>query len=261
MIRKIVVMGKNYVYSYRIERDLAFKSMNSRIEKIRESEKLSHTKIYSDEELYNTDSWLRKPIKTVREIVELFSAHESFRALDLGCGVGRNSIYVAECFKGKECLVDCVDLLDIAIEKLEDNSKAHGVSGSIHGIVNTIEEFEIAKDEYDLVMTVSGLEHVECDERFLCALGSIRGGVKENGVVCLVINSEVSECDSVTKEPLEAQFEVNLSADKVLAYVDEVFRGWKVIKRTVSRQEYDVPRETAVSRLSRKVVTFVAMRV
>ena len=86
--------------------------MESRIEKIRESEKLSHTKIYTDEELYYTDSWLKKPIKTVREIMELFSGYESFRALDLGCGVGRNSIYVAECFMGKKCLVDCVDLLD-----------------------------------------------------------------------------------------------------------------------------------------------------
>lgn len=234
--------------------------MKSRIEKIRESEKLSHTKIYTDEELYRTDSWLKKPIKTVREIMELFFGYESFRALDLGCGVGRNSIYVAECFKGKECLVVCVDILDIAIEKLKDNSKAHGVSESINGIAGTIEDFEIVKGEYDLIMAVSDLEHVESEERFLCALGLIRDGVKENGVVCLVINSGVSECDSVTKEPLEAQFEVNLSADKVLAYVDEVFRGWKVIKRTVSCQEYDVPRETAVSRLSTKVVTLVAKR-
>lgn len=47
--------------------------MTPRIKTIRESEKLSHTKIYTDEELYHTDSWLKKPIKTVREIMELFS--------------------------------------------------------------------------------------------------------------------------------------------------------------------------------------------
>ena len=144
--------------------------MNSRIEKIRESEKLSHTKIYTDEELYHTDSWLKKPIKNVREIMELFSGYEAFRALDLGCGVGRNSIYVAECFKGKECQVDCVDLLDIAIEKLKENAKAHGVSESINGIAGTIEDFEIATGEYNLIMAVSALEHVESEERFLCTL-------------------------------------------------------------------------------------------
>ena len=200
-----------------MKNDAVSKSMEFRIEKIRESEKLSHTKIYTDEELYHTDSWLKKPIKTVREIMELFSGYVSFRALDLGCGVGRNSIYVADCFNGKKCLVDCVDLLDIAIKKLRDNAKEHGVSESINGIVSTIEDFEIVEDEYDLVMAVSALEHVESEERFLCTLTSIRDGVKENGAVCLAINSEVSECDSVTKEPLEAQFEVNLSADKVLA--------------------------------------------
>ena len=80
--------------------------------------------------------------------------------LDFGCGVGRNSIYVAECFKGKNCLVDCVDLLNIAIEKLKENAKAHGVLESINGVVGTIEDFEIAKGEYDLIMAVSALEHV-----------------------------------------------------------------------------------------------------
>ena len=234
--------------------------MEPRIKKIRESERVSHTRIYSDEELYNTDSWLRKPIKTVREIMELFSGYEAFRALDLGCGVGRNSIYVAECFKGKKCLIDCVDILDIAIEKLEDNAEVSGVSESINGIVSTIEDFKIVEDEYDLVMAVSALEHVESEERFLCTLRSIRDGIKRNGVVCLVINSEVREWDRETEEPLEAQFEVNLSVDKVSAHIDEVFSGWKVIKRTVSCQEYEVPRERAVSRLSTKVVTFVGRR-
>ena len=235
--------------------------MKSIIKKIRESEKQSHTKIYSDEELYNTDSWLRKPIKTVREIMELFSGYESFRTLDLGCGVGRNSIYVAEQFKGKKCLIDCVDILDIAIEKLKDNAKTHGVLKSINGIVSTIEDFEIAKDTYDFIMAVSALEHVESEERFLCTMEAIRDGIKENGVVCLVINSEVTECDSEAKEPLEPQFEVNMSADRVLSHVDEIFNGWKVIKRTVSSQKYEIPRENIISCLSTKVVTFVGYRV
>jgi len=75
--------------------------MNPRIYKIRESEKLSHTKIYSDEDLYNTDSWLKKPIKTVRDMVPILSGRDGVRVLDLGCGIGRNSIYIAQSFKDK----------------------------------------------------------------------------------------------------------------------------------------------------------------
>lgn len=68
--------------------------MNTRIDRIRENEKRSHTKVYTDEVLYNTDSWLKKPIKTVQELMPLLSDYDCLRVLDLGCGIGRNSIYI-----------------------------------------------------------------------------------------------------------------------------------------------------------------------
>ena len=108
--------------------------MNDRLNRIRESEKKSHTEIYTSEKLYDTNSWLSKPIKTVQEISSHFSDYESIRILDLGAGVGRNSIYLAEQFKSKNCIIDCVDLLDIAIGKLNQNASIHGVSDSINGM-------------------------------------------------------------------------------------------------------------------------------
>ena len=85
--------------------------MDPRIDKIRESEKRSHTKIYTNEALYNTDSWLKKPIKTVQELMPLLSDRDCLQALDLGCGVGRNSIYIAETFKNRDCQVDWLTYL------------------------------------------------------------------------------------------------------------------------------------------------------
>ena len=42
--------------------------MDERLKRIRESERKSHEEIYTDEKLYATDSWLKKPIKTVRDL-------------------------------------------------------------------------------------------------------------------------------------------------------------------------------------------------
>lgn len=232
--------------------------MDERLKRIRESERKSHIEIYTDEKLYATDSWLKKPIKTVRDIVPLFEGYQKLRVLDLGSGVGRNSIYVAEYFKDIDCLVDCVDLLEIAIEKLQQNARELNVSAGIRGIQKSIEEFEIGADTYDFIMAVSALEHIDTEESFLKKLVEIREGLREKGVVCLVVNSQVREQNADTLEVVDAQFEVNLPTEKMKEYFNEVFSGWNVLKTAVSAQEYDIPREGFVSHLSTNVVTFVA---
>ncbi len=63
--------------------------MDSRIKQIRESEKKSHIEMYSTEELYKSESWLKKTIKTVQELIPMFKDYQKIHVLDLGCGVGR----------------------------------------------------------------------------------------------------------------------------------------------------------------------------
>ncbi len=231
-----------------------------RIARIRESEKKSHTEIYSNEKLYSSDSWLSKPIKTIREISELFSDCDTIRVLDLGAGVGRNSIYLAEKYKNKDCLINCVDLLDIAIEKLNLNAAEHNVSGCISGIVKSIEEYAIEPEAYDLIMAVSALEHVENVSSFTSKLEEVKQGVRPGGVVLLVMNSEVKEINADITEELDPQFEVNLQTSEMQALLDETFVGWEAIKKTVVNQEYDIPRDGITSRLSTNVVTYVGCK-
>jgi 2-polyprenyl-3-methyl-5-hydroxy-6-metoxy-1,4-benzoquinol methylase len=234
--------------------------LKSRVERIRKSERQSHIEIYSNEVLYSSDSWLRKPIKTVQEIVPFFKNIDNIRVLDLGCGVGRNSIFIAEHFSDLNCRIDCVDILDIAIEKLLDNAKEHGVSGNIYGYVDTIENYSIASEAYDLIIAVSSIEHVESKEVFLKKLQEIQEGVRPEGIVCLVVNSNVKEKKKDTFEETEPQFEVNLPTDELQTYIDDVFSKWETIKRMVNYQEYDIPRDGFISRLSTNVVTYVGRK-
>ena len=51
----------------------------------------------------------------------------------------------------------------------------------------------------------------------------IKDGIKENGIVCLVINFNVREWDRDKSEEMEPQFEVNLPTEVIQSYLDEVF--------------------------------------
>ena len=192
-----------------------------RLKQIRESEKQSHIEMYSNNELYKEGSWLRKPIKTILDIIPLFADTPELNVLDLGCGVGRNCIAIAQHFKTIPCKIDCVDILNLAIEKLYDNAKELGVASSINGIVDTIENYPIKENKYDLIIAVSALEHIDSEQSFLTKLSEIKNGVRSNGIVCLVINSDVIENEKTTGKEIPAQFEVNLHTEKLQVVLKE----------------------------------------
>jgi len=231
--------------------------VNDRLKEIRKAEAESHIKAYSEYSLFQAGSWLAKPVKTVLELLPLFEEYESFRALDLGSGVGRNCIPVAMRFQEIPCTVDCVDILDMAIEKLRENACCYGVEEKIRGIVSSIDDYEIGKGAYDLIMAVSALEHIASPEAFTQKLIEIRGGLRPGGIVCLIINSGVTERDQATGELLPPQFEVNLETPELLWLLEETFQGWEKLKQTVVRQSYDIPREKGISRVETDVVTWV----
>ena len=225
----------------------------------RKSEKESHIEIYSTAKLFESGSWLQKPVKTVTDLLEHFKNYKEFNVLDLGCGVGRNCIPIAKEFKSN-CSIDCVDILDFAIEELKKNSIEFGVENEINSIVSSIDEFQIKENNYDLIIAVSALEHVDSVESFKSKLIEICNGTRKNGIVCLIINSEIKEINKETGEKLIPQFEVNLKTRKLLDLLNDAFNGWDIIKSTVRNQRYDIPRQKCVADLSTDVVTFVAKK-
>ena len=234
--------------------------MNDRLQQIRASEEKAHAKMYSDSKLYQGDSWLKKPIKTVQELIPLFSSYKKLRVLDLGCGVGRNCIEVALKYKQIDCKVDGVDILPLAIDKLNENATEQNVSGNVYGIVSSIEEYTIPNNFYDLIMSVSALEHVDSKESFVHKLLEIREGICKNGIACLIINSNVREYNKITKEQVPAQFEINLPTEELQITLKEMFAGWTVLKSTVRDQQYDIPREWGISELKTSVITLVVRK-
>lgn len=231
-----------------------------RLTQIRNAEKESHTEAYTNYELFTPGSWLAKPVKTVLNLLPLFEGYDEFRALDLGSGVGRNSIPVAQAFAKVPCRVDCVDILELAVEKLPENARRHGVADAIHGIVSPIDDYEIEADSFDLIMAVSALEHVDCETTFRRKLEQIRDGIRRGGVVCLIVNTGVQERDKATGEVLPPQFEVNMPTDEMQRILEQVFGRWQTVKQTVVHQKYDIPRGSVVAALETDVVTYVGRK-
>lgn len=232
----------------------------NRLEMIRESERISHMEVYENHELYQDGSWLRKPVKTVLDLLPLFDHYNTLHALDLGCGVGRNCIAIAQHFQGISCRIDCVDILDLAIEKLMRNAKEFHVTEGIHGVCTPLEAFPISPDTYDLILAVSALEHVDSEETFMRILTSIRDGLRKNGIFCLIMNTDILEFDKQTRNSIPVQFEINMSGDVLLKLLEQVFDGWNVLKYSVVKQRYDIPRGESLHEMNTNVLTYAVKK-
>ncbi len=234
--------------------------MSERLKRIRKAEAESHTLAYTSHNLFAAGSWLAKPVKTVMELLPLFEGYTQFVALDLGSGVGRNSIPLAQYFSGIPCRVDCVDILELAIAKLNENARQYGVTNSIRGIVSSIDNYEIDAGSYDFVMAISALEHIASQSAFEKKLAEIREALRYGGIACLIVNSGVIEHDKATGQELPPQFEVNLPTTQMQDLLENTFGGWQVIKHTIVHQKYDIPRENGIADLETDVITYAVRR-
>jgi len=228
-----------------------------RISQIRSSERESHIAMYSAPAEH---PWLNRPVKSVMEMLPNLDTRKNLRILDLGCGTGRNSIAIAKYFHKFRCTIDCVDILDIAIEKLAVSSEENQVGHMINGILSSIDDYPIWCDSYDSIVAVSALEHVATEAIFHKKLLEIRSGIVSGGTVCLVLNSNIREIRKNDQCFVSPQFEVNLSADRLNCLLNETFTGWKILKASEVEQSYDIPRGKESHTLETTVITFVAQK-
>ncbi|MEH7355972.1 class I SAM-dependent methyltransferase [Neobacillus drentensis] len=232
----------------------------NRIEFIRNEEKKYHDFCYENYKLFEEGSWLYKPVKTVMDLLPLFDNKESLNVIDLGCGVGRNSIPIAEAIKNRNGKVVCVDLLDSALNKLKEYSKHYKVEKVIRTEKADIGNYKIKPNEFDYIIAVSALEHVKSEEVFEEVVRQMAEGTKNNSVNCLIVNSEVQEIDLETNEKLDALMEVNLSTEVMINKLSSIYTGWEVLKTDVNLLEYNITRSEKPVLLKTNAITYVVRK-
>lgn len=228
-----------------------------RIAKIRLEEKLYHDHCYEKFALFEKGSWLYKPVQTVLNIIPYFKGVEPLEVLDLGAGIGRNSIPVAEAISIGRGSVTCVDLLDSAIDKLRKYSKIYRVEDRIKAVKQDIATYPIYPNTYDFIIAVSSLEHVRTESELDQVLFRMVGGTKPNGINCIIINSEVKEMDIQSRSHLEAQMEVNLSTVDMTNKLKKVYKSWSVVKQVVKPLEYTIERQGKPVLMTTNAITYV----
>ncbi|ENQ3079819.1 class I SAM-dependent methyltransferase [Bacillus cereus] len=226
----------------------------SRIQHIRQKEKEYHEHCYANHKLFEEGSWLYKPVSGVMEMMNVFQDQQSVRVLDLGCGVGKNSIPIAQRMEAGK--VVCVDLLSLALHRLQQYSYDYDVAGRIQTVESTIEDYSIRADEYDYIVAVSSLEHVSSKTALEKVLHNMNSGTKENGVNYIVINSSVEEIDMNTYERLDPLFEVNLSSEEMLCILRNVYIGWEELHVVIKPLEYRIIRDKQPVLLKTNAITF-----
>jgi len=233
----------------------------NRIEKIRNEEKIYHDFCYENYKLFEEGSWLFKPVKTVIDFLPLFDNSMNLKVLDLGCGVGRNSIPIAEAIKKqRNGKIVCVDLLDSALNKLKLYSKEFKVEDVIQSVKADIGNYEIKPNEFDYIVAVSSLEHVDSEETFEKVISYMAKGTKNKGINCIIVNSEVEEIDVETSRKLEAQMEINLSTESMMNKLSNIYVGWEVLTKLVKPLEYKITRDGKQILLKTNAITYVVRK-
>ncbi|MCM3400973.1 class I SAM-dependent methyltransferase [Cytobacillus oceanisediminis] len=233
----------------------------SRLDLIRKEEKKYHDFCYENYKLFEEGSWLYKPVKTVMDLLPLFKDKKDTRVLDLGSGVGRNSIPIAEQIKNNNGKVVCVDLLSSAIEKLHRYSKEYSVGEVIELVKADIENYQIQKDEYDFIVAVSSLEHVSSEAIFEKVVKQMALGTKTDGLNCIIVNSDVQEIDLDTNETIDALIEINISSVEMIKKLEDIYDGWEVINKWVKPLKYKIVRNDREILLKTNAITYVTRKI
>jgi len=232
----------------------------NRVDMIRTAEKKYHDYCYENYNLFEPGSWLHRPVRTILELLEQFESYDYLSVLDLGAGIGRNSIPIAETLKNRDGKVVCVDILESAIKKLHDYSEKYGVQPFIETKLSDIDHVRIEPAEYDLIVAVSALEHVSSEQVLEHKLKEMVLGTKPNGANCIIISSNIQEVTIGMNLNLDPMFEVNISTERMLGMLDLQYSGWDIQQRIVKHLEYDIERSGQPVKLTSDCITFVAKK-
>lgn len=238
--------------------------MSIPLEEIRRQEKQYHDQYYSNHELFSAHSWLDDPVPDVINGFMLLPPRSDLCVLDLGCGVGRNSIPLAQRLPRPQGRILCVDLLDSAITYLKQYAAHYGVTDRIMTIRSDVEHFPIAAHTYDYVVAVSVLEHLSTPAIWHKVITSLQQSTRPGGIHCFQINTDITETDGCTGEQRMPMFELRFSSHELLAALWQHYTAcphpWTIIEQRTNWHTIEIEREGRPVHLNSNMLTWIVQK-
>lgn len=122
----------------------------------------------------------RGPHHDVAHFIEKYNVPTDGKALDLGCGDGKNTFYLAEI--GFD--VTAVDQSPVGIAKIA--AKANANKLAINAIATSAADFEFVPNTYQFVLSYTMLDHVEPEMSFQL-ITEIKASLKPGGYVFIAV--------------------------------------------------------------------------
>lgn len=145
------------------------------------------------------DHYSTNPTDFAREVGKVIKPHS--KILELGCGVGNDSIYFAT--SGHQIIA--TDFSDIAIEK---NKKRFGSNSNLaFQILDMNQTFSFGDKEFDVVYARLSL-HYFTDDRTGKIIGEIYRVLKPNGYLCFICKSVNDSAYGKGREIEKDMFEI-----------------------------------------------------
>jgi cyclopropane fatty-acyl-phospholipid synthase-like methyltransferase len=218
-------------------------------EAARQAEAGYHSNFYQNNELFEDGTWMSRPMPMVMEMLERLLVHkQELRVLDLGCGVGRHTIPIAQRLVDTNSEVIGVDLLDEAVDGLRKYAKQYQVDHIVQAEKADVEHYQVQPNAFDFIAACSCLEHTSSKEAFLEVVERLQAGTRIGGIHCITMSTSVEEKEIETGRQIEPLIELNLSTSEAIVLLEQAYEGWNIllqehVTQTIQEEKYDEPTE------------------
>lgn len=172
---------------------------------------------------YLKKSQLLRPREASKNLQEHIAHCKGTKALDLACGAGRNSIFLAEC--GFD--VDALDIAEVAVAALNAEARSKNLHSKINTYQVDLDTHEIEENLYDIIIMTNFLDRA--------VLESAKSALKKDGILFVetyMINDENEKTQSDPNNLLKSQELKNILDDswQILHYDEFENEDYEIYK-------------------------------